>query len=144
MPIPMIPISVWVGSRCSTTICLAVAKSRTSTTVCAEWRQSIFTNSTPTTRDKACDRKVVKKSGVHIQYGSTGCCIDQPKTGQCDHNQDHNGQNDLSITGYIVDQLIEMLADPVINGSSVVHIAFLSGAMVVQELRNLCEAGHFL
>ena len=70
--------------------------------------------------------------------------MDQPKTRQCDHNQDHNGQNDLSITGYIVDQLIEMLADPVINGSSVVHIDFLSGAMVVQELRNLCEAGHFL
>ena len=57
----MIPISVCTGSRCSTTICLAVAKSRTSTTVWAEWRQSIFTNSTPTTRDSACVRKLVKK-----------------------------------------------------------------------------------
>ena len=49
-----------------------------------------------------------------------------------------------TLIGIIVDQLIEMLADLMINGSSVVHIDFLSGAIGVQELRNLCEVRHFL
>lgn len=58
----MTPISVCVGAICSTTICLAVANISTSTTVYAEWRQSIFTNSTPTTSDRAFARNFVKKS----------------------------------------------------------------------------------
>ena len=60
--IAITPISVCDGFICSTTICRAVANINTSTTVCAECLQSIFTNSTPTTRDNPFARNVVKKS----------------------------------------------------------------------------------
>ena len=35
--------------------------------------RAFFTNSTPTTRDSACNRKLVK-AGVHIRDGGTGSC----------------------------------------------------------------------
>ena len=43
------------------------------------------------------------------------------ESGQGDHDKDHDGQHDLCVAGYVVDQFIEMFADLVIDGSSVFH-----------------------
>lgn len=32
-----------------------------------------------------------KKAGVHIHDGGTGSCKDQSESGQCDHDNDHDG-----------------------------------------------------